>query len=318
MKVLPVASFLVASFGPGVEAWQLRRVAKDRNLLEGFEFIVSNASSNNDPLCITAVEGTKEFGGVELRSCDLQNAPPEQLWSRQGNKFVSGLSSDLCMMVNHGKNLFDGVRLRLGQCGGGLNEFTWNDGHADRLRVLSDESFCLTCTGSTASSGDRVLAKPCLERADYKWTFTAADVPKDDSLGVLYELVVYEADACVQPKDANDYEAPIILDQCDESRAWYVKEKIDGSVIFHSAIDPDLCLQAGFCHAKDGTWLRLLPCDADESLQLFSWQDYEAPIKLADNDDLCMVYQGSSAEVGDLIIMKNCADRTYEWSGDAN
>lgn len=289
-------------------------VVKSRKLEQAFDFIVSEAAP---ALCITAVQGDSAFGSLELASCDFENAPPEQLW-RQNGKFVSGIGTDRCMTVNHGNSLFDGVRLRLGYCNSGLTDFTWNDGSADLLRVLNDNSFCLTCTGSTATAGDRILAKPCLNRADYKWTFTAATTStgdqNDSPFGTLYELYC-EANACVQPKNHDDTRAPIILDTCDNGRAWYVKEKGGGRVKFHSAIDPALCLQAGFCSAKDGTWLRLMECD-DNSLQDFTWQDYEAPIKLA-GSDLCMVYQGSTAEVGDIMVMKDCNVRSYEWSGDA-
>lgn len=318
--VVPIL-VLLASFGP-VGAWQLRRVESPDNRKlapQGFDFIVSEASVQNNLLCVTAVEGTASYGSVELRSCDFDSTPSNQLWSRQGNKFVSAIGSgNRCMTVNHGSNLFDGVRIRLGNCNDGLTTYTWNDGHADQLKVVDNTLYCLTSTGSTASSGDRIHAKPCLDRLDYKWTFTAPPTMEEENpFGTLYELYVAEANACVQPKNHDDILAPIILDTCDVGRAWYVKDQIGGRVMFRSAIDPTLCLQAGFCHAKDGTWLRLIECDEENSLQDFSWQDYEAPIKLADNTFLCMVYQGSSAEVGDIMIMKNCATRSYEWSGNA-
>lgn len=317
MKLNLVVSYLVmllASYG--ASAWQLRRVTTDdvnRNLQQGFDFIVSEASNT---LCMTAVEETKSYGSVELRACDFDGAPAEQLWSRQGNKFVSKLGDgNRCMTANHGNSLFDGVRIRLGNCNDGLTDFSWNDGNDDQLQVLSDPRFCLTPTGSTASSGDNIHAKPCLNRVDYRWTFVAsAPTQEDDTNDALYQLYVPEANACVQPQNYNDVTAPIILGVCDEQLAWNVNQTPYG-LKFSSRIDPTLCLQAGFCHATDGTWMRLVECDPDSLLQDFSWQDYDAPIKLADNDDLCMVYQGNSAEIGDIVIMKNCAVRTYEWNG---
>ena len=334
---ITILVLIIKYFSVGVKAYELRRAVQDRKLEQGFDFVVSEA---NNRLCITAVEGATLSGLLELHPCDFENEPPEQLWRRDSTKFVSGLSSELCMRVNLGTDLLDGVRIRLGNCKDDLTDFGWNDQVSDYIHVLDNTNFCLTCSGSTAGSGDSIHAKLCLDRADYKWTFTAAAsitsgttsmattmTPTlttltssttsrgDEMFGPLYKLFVPEANACIQPKNHEDYEAPIILDTCDTNRGWYVKVNMAGEVVFHSAIDPSLCLQAGFCQAVSGAWMRLMECDAEESRQYFTWPDFKANIKLADQDDLCMVFQGNSAEVGDIIIMKNCADRTYIWDG---
>jgi len=327
MKAFLVFSILLHSFNQGVEGWQLRKV--DRQLKQGFDFIVS--SDANSLLCITAVEGTTPLGLLELESCDFANAPTRQLWRRQGSKLVSGLDSERCLRINQGTTFSEGALIRLGSCNDNLTDFTLSDELADFIRVLDNQSFCLTSSGSNANSGDYIHAKSCLDRSDYKWSFVASSTPtttatpvittttdtlgNENSFGALYELFVPEANACVQPQNHEDSQSPIILDNCNAGRAWHVKEHFGGEVVFHSAIDFNLCLQAGFCQAVSGTYLRLLECDEEEGLQYFTWQDFNANIKLSDQDDLCMVYQGITAEVGDTLIMKNCADRTYEWSG---
>ena len=84
--------------------------------------------------------------------------------------------------------------------------------------------------------------------------------------------------------------------------------------MFHSVLDPDMCLQAGFCRATNGSWLRVMPCDEESGLQYFTWPNFDGSIKLADQPDLCMVFHGSVPEVGAVMKMKSCDVRSYVWS----
>merc|ERR1711933_35346 len=107
---------------------------------------------------------------------------------------------------------------------------------------------------------------------------------------------------------------------CGGKCAWYTEE-IDGeeySVAFHNGEDKTLCLQAGYSGGdlRDGTKIRLMDCDSGERLQYFIWQDYEAPIKIAEDSDLCMVSQGVPDVLGARMIVKDCDERNWEWSGD--
>jgi cell division septation protein DedD len=278
--------------------------------ISDYEFLVSDASTD-ELLCITATR--VNFGSLQLMPCDFVGAPPEQLWYYKDNKFHSGLG-DKCMIVNHGQALFDGVRMRLADCSDSVfNEVTY-DGAFIKI-VESDELFCITNRGANANAGDTIHAKPCRhDRTDFKWTLMAQDPRIND--GTLYQFYAYGG--CVHPKNGSTAKSEIILDECDESRAWNVKTVEDGVVVFRSRLDLNMCLQAGLGgKPRHGTKMRLVPCDNNEEYQKFEWSD-ETPIKLASREDLCMEWRGRSANVGvDPIVMKRCDGTEYGWSGDS-
>ena len=72
------------------------------------------------------------------------------------------------MTVNHGNNIFNGVRLRLGNCVDDQTDFILDNG---RIKVLGADNYCITMVGSTPSAGDKIHAKPCQNRLDFDWTF---------------------------------------------------------------------------------------------------------------------------------------------------
>lgn len=273
-----------------------------------YGFIVSNASTDGERLCITATH--VDFGTLRLVPCDY--AWEEQLWKLEGNKFYNGLGKDYCMTVNHGQALFDGVKMRLAGCNdSALTEFTY-DGEYIKV-VESDGLYCITSRGTSANAGDSLLAKPCRDRSDFKWTFTADD---SENTGTLHQFHAHGG--CVQPKNGSTVKfTEIILDECDESYAWNGMVVADGAVIFRSRLDLNMCLQAGSGgDPRHGTKMRLMPCNDNEENQKFEWSD-GAPIKLASRNDLCMEWRGNTASVGiDPIIMKTCDGTEYEWSGD--
>lgn len=79
-------------------------------------FLVSNIRKNED-WCITAKEGTKQFGNLGLKRCDFVKAPANQVWQRiRDGKFHSLQDFDLGMVVGYSNTVFDGVRMRLGDC----------------------------------------------------------------------------------------------------------------------------------------------------------------------------------------------------------
>ena len=314
MKILFVAFALCTSTG----AWEVRKLQQDRILAGNFDFLISYVSPADQPLCITATDGLRNFGNLKLMPCDFVNFPPEQLWNLEPDcRFYNDLGdgNEKCMGVNHGQALFDGVRMRLADCiddSPALNDFAYNGTH---IRLFAYPSYCITNRGATAHVGDTIHAKPCQDRDDFKWKYTDED-PRLDG-GELYSF--YADGGCIQPKNGSTEKfTEIIIDECDNSRAWNVKQ-VDGVVIFRSRLDINMCMQTGLGGYVDhGTKLRLMPCDETEEYQKFDWSD-ETPIKLASRDDLCMEWRGRNVNVGvDPVIMKKCDKTVYEgWSGDS-
>jgi len=312
MKLLlaTTALFVTAS-----GAWEVRKLNQPDRKLGQFDFLISDASPEDGPLCITATDGMRNFGNLKLMPCDFNQFPPEQLWNYEDDQFFNDLgnSNSKCMVANHGDSLFDGVRMRLADCDASLsnNEFIYD---GEYIKFASNTSYCLTNRGPIAHAGDPIHAKPCLDRDDFKWSHTDED-PRQDG-GTLYTF--YADGGWISPKNCSTAKSTkIILGDCPWG-GWNVKQ-VDGVKIFRSGSDISMCLQAGLGGSvMHGTVLRLMPCDANEKLQQFDWND-ETPIKLAaDHDDLCLEWRGRNVNVGvDPIIMKSCDRTVYEgWSGD--
>lgn len=306
----------LALFVTITEAWEIRPLQDDRKLQSApgvFDFLISNASQ--EPLCITAADGMRNFGNLKLMPCDFETFPAEQLWNYEDAKFYNdiGISNSKCMVVNHGKELWNGVRVRLADCADSLlmTSFLYD---GEFIRVASDETYCLTNRGDKAQAGDTIHAKPCLDRDDFKWTHTDMD-PRNDG-GTLYSF--YADDGCIQPKEGSAAKfTEIIMGECDARYAWNVKD-VDGVKAFRSRLDLSMCLQAGLGGYVDhGTKLRLMPCNENEELQKFEWSD-ETHIKLVSREELCLEWRGRNVNVGvDPVIMKSCDLTVYEgWSGD--
>lgn len=329
INLIPYTLVLLTCFGHFAEAEQLRLLnvsMNRRELGQHFNFLVSDASSNDQPLCLTAIEGTTGYGDLELQFCDFEQSPPEQLWRRLNDKLVSGVGiiDERCITVNHGNKIFNGVRMRLGNCVDYQTDFIFDNG---RIKVLGADSYCITMVGSSPSAGDKIHAKPCQNRLDFDWTFTPSTTTKNDPYptespyGRIYNLFVPEINACVQPPKSTDNDvslqgSEVVIDKCDGGRAWYAKVNDWDEVVFRSVLDPGMCLQAGFCRATDGSWLRVMPCDEESGLQYFTWPNFDGLIKLADQPDLCMVFHGSVPEIGAIMKLKSCDVRSYEWSGN--
>lgn len=121
-------------------------IAGDRNLEidEFITFWLVNAISENEAWCMTAAEGTEEFGNMKLQPCDFTGTDTRQLFylpfDTEDLKIRSALDDSMCVTINHGENLFDGVRARLSDCSNGLNTFYY-EGH---ILVAEDDSYCLT------------------------------------------------------------------------------------------------------------------------------------------------------------------------------
>jgi len=156
----------------GVVETRLRGAERDlATALPDFFFVVSQIRENED-WCLTAVEGTKEFGSLGFQRCDFENAPDTQVWQRIGDsKFHSRQDFDLCMAVGYGTTVFDGVRLRLASCDLDLTMFNFDGGY---IKPTAYTDFCITNQGNSPDSSDTIHSKPCIDRADYKWTLKPA------------------------------------------------------------------------------------------------------------------------------------------------
>jgi hypothetical protein len=135
-------------------------------------FLISNISDETD-WCITAPEKNYDFASVRFQPCDFDGKPKNQLWSLdETGKLHSALDYDKCMIVDHGTDIYDGVRIKLAPCGlhTSLNRFT-HSGGSSKLRVLVNNAYCITNQGTKANAGDTIHAKPCQEQSSHAFTF---------------------------------------------------------------------------------------------------------------------------------------------------
>jgi len=272
-------------------------------------FLVSRIDQDT-AWCITAAEGTAEFANLNLQPCDFEGAPANQRWFPSfddtseyfGFRIRSALDDSKCITVNHGTRIFDGVRARLSDCENGLNVFYGGE----HIYVSDDDSFCLTNRGPRPHPTDWIHVKPCIDREDFLWEAVQYldDVP--------YLVQLTSGGGCAQPREGS---SRVFLDECDEDLSWRAtaEEDTDEHVLLHSPLDDDLCLRAGRAQTmQDGTKMTLAPCDPTDPLQAFIY--YDGKMHASYNEDLCMVYRGSSANVGvDPIIMKTCSDKQELW-----
>ena len=285
-----------------------RATSLDGRKLDGEEFIhwfLVSHIDEDDAWCITAAEGTKEFGNLKLKPCDFDNAPLNQLWfpsfDVEDFKIHSALDDTKCITVNHGTKIFDGARARLSDCDNGLTAYI-GDGH---IHVTADPSYCLTNRGPRPHPTDWIHVKPCLERADFYWE----PVPH-----LPYLVQLESGGGCAQPREGS---RRVFLDECDESLAWRLSMVDDeGCALVHSALDDTMCLRAGIGPSmEDGTRMAVVPCDEEDVLQHFCYTGEK--IHAAYDSSLCMVYRGNEANVGvDPIIMKTCNERQEPWNAN--
>lgn len=162
-----------------VEANKLRGLAErhlDSSLVLPDDYFLMSQIHESEDWCLTAVEGTKKFGNLGLKRCDFDKSPANQVWKRfiGDGKFHSKLDVDLCIVTGYSNDVFDGVRMRLADCSLDLTEFSYENEH---ITPLDDEDYCITNRGPNPDSSDTIHLKPCIDRADYKWTLKPATCP---------------------------------------------------------------------------------------------------------------------------------------------
>jgi hypothetical protein len=295
-----------------VESWKVHKLEhENERKLSQFDFLISRASPQGQPFCMTAADTDgMRSSNLKLKPCDFEQYPAEQLWNYADDKFYNdvGNGNSKCMMPN---DLLEGARMRLAaDCNVNVahDEFIYD---GEYIKLKSNENYCVTNRGQNVNDNDSIHLKPCRDRDDFKWLHTG-----NDPRGTLYSF--YAEGGCIQTNnDSIEKFTKVIIGECSASSAWSVFEA-NGGKMFRSGLDTSMCLQAGLGGVvKHGTMLRLMPCDENEELQKFEWDD-ETPIKLVSIDNLCLEWRGLNVNVGtDPIVMKSCEHLVFEgWSGD--
>jgi hypothetical protein len=140
-----------------------------------YGFIVSMIDDNT-AWCLSATD-SRSNGNLGFRPCNFDETPTYQLWKFDAqDRVVSAIEEDQCMRVGFGSTIFDGIRMRLGDCTGDLMTFKVDSENTQFLKALgAGEGYRITNRGRTANSNDSIHAKPCPGRLldDYQWEFYA-------------------------------------------------------------------------------------------------------------------------------------------------
>lgn len=169
MKVVATAAFallltLMSASPAHGQSTKLRQKQKPQDS-PNYAFLISNISDQED-WCLTSPPVDEyDFRSLQFKPCDFSGRPKNQLWSLDASgKIHSALNYEKCMVVDHGTDIFDGVRVKMARCDlrTSLNRFT-HSGGSSKLKVLVNEAYCITNRGNTPSEQDTIHAKPCQE-----------------------------------------------------------------------------------------------------------------------------------------------------------
>jgi hypothetical protein len=134
--------------------------------------------------------------------------------------------------------------------------------------------------------------------------FTPTNPPRDTvvSLTPINFVGCMEVDGEVADDDQ------LLLGTCNTTEAKQ-QFKFDGRLI-RSAVDETKCLQAGRNKTPpfEGQKMRIFTCDSSHPLQKFLWDSVNGgPLRLVDFDNFCVVFRGTTANLGeDPILVKYC------------
>lgn len=172
MKIEALCIIALGIWIDGVSAGKssIRRTqtAVPANVMQAF--LVSGISDTED-WCITATNGSQDFANVGFRECDFVGAPSSQKWHLDADgKVHSGLDFDKCLIVGFGKEVFDGVRIRIASCDNDLNKFSHNGG-TGQLRLGSNPDFCVVNRGVNPNPSDTIHALPCSNEGRFTYTY---------------------------------------------------------------------------------------------------------------------------------------------------
>lgn len=279
-----------------------------RHLQANVGFLVSQVVEDND-WCITASNGVGNFVLLGLQLCDFNNGPVDQLWQVDSEgRFASRLDTDFCMIVNDGATISDNDAVYVARCdiSSELNKFFWDAGNTDQLRPTANENFCVTQLGPLPQDTDEIRVKLCTSESRYKWNFEVQNP--------YFMLESLNFDGCIELEDGRaENDNKLLLAPCNSNQGW----RYDSDGLFHSSVDDSKCMQAARGGSiRDGSKLRVFSCDKNDDGQVFSF-DRTGHISLQSDPDLCVVFRGTTANVGnDPIILKECdsvEDVRLEW-----
>jgi len=120
--------------------------------------------------------------------------------------------------------------------------------------------------------------------------------------------------ACLAPSNTNtdnpdfDRDDTLILCDCHEDNGFFLDyDPATSAGLFRWTVDENICLQAGHSdNIVDGSKIRLYPCDRSEPRQVL-WYVSDGQVRLQSNPKLCMVPQGSQADMcQSTVIVKEC------------
>lgn len=252
-------------------------------------FLVSQISKDTS-WCITVTNNDT----IKLRRCDFNAANKNQLWSQTADGRVhSALDNRKCMTIP-----YDSDRVQLEDCSTSTEFAGFSS--IGPIKELNDDLYCLTNRGVNPNPGDTIHAKKCLDRPDYVWEAVS-------SVSFREQVMIRGSSGCLQPRGGD--RRRVYLDECDKELVWHFEPiPATDSFLLHSALDDSLCLRAGRGSGfKDGTWMRLVKCDHQDTQQHIVVGPSGTSLHVANNFDFCMEHAGIKPNVGkDIIIMKSC------------
>jgi hypothetical protein len=279
--------------------------------VDDYHFLVSGIRTN-DQWCITATNGAGDFVNLGFRECDFVGAPSTQLWRlRADGTMESAVESGRCMIVNYGTELFPGVRIRMSSCEPVTqnNQFQHN-GATDQLRLVRDNTFCVTNRGTNPNYSDTIHALPCQDQGRFFFTYTpigesAPPVSSPVSSPVGDFLQYTTGGGCITVEGSNAInDQKLRLESCSRpNNGW----RVDGNGMLHTELDDSKCMHAGRTATPvHGTPMRIFDCDPANPFQLFERLS-NGQIVLRDHN-LCVDHRGVNANVNvDPIILKECS-----------
>ena len=108
----------------------------------------------------------------------------------------------------------------------------------------------------------------------------------------------------------------ILLGNCIDAKEALWRVDTDG--LLHALVDDSKCMQAASGQTiGNGSKMRIFPCDSTRSDQIFDLElGLGNPIHPKSRPDVCVVFRGINANIGeDPIILKSCdnikEDRLY-------
>jgi hypothetical protein len=284
---------------------------------ESYNFIVNKVNDTDDPhqWCLTAPGPTLiDYENLDFYPCDFNATNGTQLWRFDKYGMIhSQLDDDYCIVVDKGHNIFNNAKIRIAKCTRPkcLKRFTLKgSGEYKYIRTKDAPKYCVTNEGRTAETLDNIVAKKCKNRDDFMWKFQSGNSTNTTSPSEKFWLEGRGFNGCLVPFDqkVNDGNS-LELGSCKRIDDMWQEVAVDNAVIFQTARDIGMCLQAANETLADDEWMRIKFCNTSEPLQLFEWNGTSGELSISSSSaKYCPTYQGASANKGDTIVIQNCTN----------